>query len=89
MLKTVFKKSDNKELSHSKIGSKILNMLEFASQSIACDFATSQERYIGTSHRRCTASHRVAGPYIAGASERPIAGVQCTASHRAAGPYIA
>ena len=33
---------DNKKQRYSKIGSEITNMLEDASQSITCDFATSQ-----------------------------------------------
>ena len=43
----------------SKIGSKNSNMLENASQHIACDFDVSQALW--TSHRRCMASQRVAG----------------------------
>ena len=35
-------KSDNKKLRYSKIGREITNMLENASQHIACDFDTSQ-----------------------------------------------
>ena len=41
LLKSVWK-SDNIQLSYSKIGSKITDMLESPSQSIACDFAASQ-----------------------------------------------
>ena len=35
-------KSDNKKLRYSKIGREITNMLENASQSIACYFDASQ-----------------------------------------------
>ena len=42
-------------LRYATIGSKISNMLENASQSIAC--------YFHTFHRGCVASQRVAGPY--------------------------
>ena len=46
MMQTVYK-SDDKKLRYSKIGSEITNMLEDASQHIACDFDTSQ----GVQHR--------------------------------------
>ena len=42
VLKTVCK-SDNKWLRYPNIGSKITNMLENASQGIACDFGASQQ----------------------------------------------
>ena len=42
LLKTVWK-SENKELRYSRIGSKVFDMFEFASQSIACEFAELQE----------------------------------------------
>ena len=42
MLQTV-RSSDNNWLRYSIIGSKMVNMLEFTSQSIACDIQASQE----------------------------------------------
>ena len=42
MLQTVWD-SDNNWLRYSIIGSKILNMLEFTSQSIACEIPASQQ----------------------------------------------
>ena len=44
MLKVVWN-SNNKYLRYSKIGTKILSMLNFLSQHIACDFRTSQHKW--------------------------------------------
>ena len=60
MLQT-FLRVHNTLLRYSKIWRKISNMLEDAWQSITGGYNTSQG--FRTSHRRCAASQRVAGPY--------------------------
>ena len=63
ILKSVWK-SDSNQLRNATIGSKTSNMLENASQTIACYLM--HRRGFSIFCRGCAASQRVAGPYDCG-----------------------